>query len=60
MRWKAPGPVLGPVNTWFNDYGGSVAADDAEAVKDQPSLYKLADIDRDRNTILAVDLPLTG
>jgi hypothetical protein len=26
---------------------GTVAADDAEAVKDQPSLYELADIDRD-------------
>lgn len=51
------GPVLGPANTRFNDYVGTVAAVDAEAVKDQPSLYEIAGIDRDRYTILAVDLP---
>jgi hypothetical protein len=54
------GPVLGPANTRFNDYVGTVAADDAEAVKDQPSLYEIADIDRDRYTILAVDLRVDG
>ena len=54
------GPVLGPVNTRFNDYVGTVAADDAEAVKDQPSLYEIAGIDRDRYTILAVDLRVDG
>ena len=51
-----PGPVLGPANARFNDYVGTVAADDAEAVRDQPSLYEIAGIDRDRYTILAVDL----
>ena len=50
------GPVLGPAHTRFNDYIGTVAADDAEAVRDQPSLYEIAGIDRDRYTILAVDL----
>ncbi|HEY6812694.1 MAG TPA: hypothetical protein VI074_08385 [Propionibacteriaceae bacterium] len=54
------GPVLGPVNTRFNDYVGTVAADDVEAVKDQPSLYEIADIDRDRYTVLAVDLRVDG
>jgi hypothetical protein len=54
------GPVLGPANTRFNDYVGTVAADDAEAVKDQPSLYEIAGIDRDRYTILAVDLRVDG
>ncbi len=54
------GPLLGPAYTRFNDYVGTVAADDAEAVKDQPSLYELADIDRDRYTILAVDLRIDG
>ena len=39
---------------------GTVAADEAEVVKDQPSLYELADIDRDRYTILAVDLSIDG
>ena len=54
------GLVLGPARTRFNDYVGTVAADDAEVVKDQPSLYELADIDRDRYTILAVDLSIDG
>ena len=57
---ELPGQVLGPAETRFNDYVGTVAADDAEAVKDQPSLYELADIDRDRYTILAVDLRIDG
>ena len=54
------GPVLGSAHTRFNDYIGTVAADDAEAVKDQPSLYEIAGIDRDRYTILAVDLRVDG
>ena len=54
------GRVLGPASTNFNDYVGTVAADDAEAVKDQPSLYEIADIDRDRYTILALDLRVDG
>ena len=54
------GRVLGPAHTRFNYYLGTVAADDAEVVKDQPSLYELADIDRDRYTILAVDLSIDG
>jgi hypothetical protein len=57
---ELPGQVLGPAMTRFNDYVGTVAADDAEAVKDQPSLYELAHIDRDRYTILAVDLRIDG
>jgi hypothetical protein len=54
------GQVLGPARTPFNDYVGTVAADDAEAVKGQPSLYELADVDRERYTILAVDLSIGG
>ena len=54
------GQVLGPAHTRFNDYMGTVAADDAEAVMGQPSLYELADVDRDRYTILAVDLSVGG
>jgi hypothetical protein len=57
---EAMGQVLGPASTSFNDYLGTVAADDAAAVIDQPSLYELADIDRDRYTILAVDLRVAG
>ena len=54
------GRVLGPASTNFNDYLGTVAADDAEAVLYEPSLYELADLDRDRYTILAVDLRVEG
>ena len=57
---EPPGWVLGPANTQFNDYVGTVAADDAAATQDQPSLYELAGIDRDRYTILAVDLRIDG
>jgi hypothetical protein len=36
------------------------AAVDADAVMDRPSLYELAHIDRDRYTIVAVDLTVDG
>jgi hypothetical protein len=52
--------VLGPATTRFNDYVGTVAADDAEAVMDRPSLYELAQIDRDRYTILGIELNVDG
>jgi hypothetical protein len=57
---ESRGRVLGPASTNFNDYVGTVAADDAEAVLDLPSLYELAQIDRDRYTILAIDLKVDG
>jgi hypothetical protein len=52
--------ALGPARTNFNDYVGTVAADDAEAVLDRPSLYELAKIDRDRYTVLRIDLRVDG
>jgi hypothetical protein len=54
------GRVLGPATTNSNDYLGTVAADDAEAVMYEPSLYELGDLDRDRYTVLAVDLKVEG
>ena len=57
---ETTGRVLGPASTNFNDYLGTVAADDAEAVMHEPSLYELADLDRDRYTVLAVDLRVEG
>ena len=54
------GRVLGPATTNFNDYVGTVAADDAEAVMDRPSLYELAQIDRDRYTIVGIELNVDG
>jgi hypothetical protein len=38
----------------------TVAADDAEAVLDRPSLYELATIDRDRYTIVGIDMRVDG
>ena len=54
------GRVLGPASTNFNDYLGTVAADDAAALMDEPSLYELAEVDRDRYSILAFDLTVNG
>ena len=54
------GRALGPATTRFGDYVGTVAADDAEAVMDRPSLYELAQIDRDRYTIVGIELNVDG
>jgi hypothetical protein len=54
------GRALGPATTRFTDYEGTVAADDAEAVMDRPSLYELAQIDRDRYTIVGIELNVDG
>ena len=57
---ESRGQVLGPASTRFNDYIGTVAADDAEAIMDQPSMYELAQIDRDHYTIVGIDLNVDG
>jgi hypothetical protein len=57
---ESTGRVHGPASTNFNDYLRTVAADDAEAVLNEPSLYELADLDRDRYTVLGVDLRVEG
>jgi hypothetical protein len=38
---EVDGRALGPARTNFNDYVGTVAADDAEAVLDRPSFMSL-------------------
>jgi hypothetical protein len=48
--------ALGPATSHWNDYVGTAAADDAAVTLNTPSLYELAGIDRDRWTILGVDL----
>ena len=48
--------MLGPAAVRWNDYVGTAAADDADAVLDRPSLYELAGVDRGRYTIVGVDL----
>ena len=44
----------------WSDYVGTAAADDAAAVTSTPSLYELAEVDRTRWTILAIDLEFHG
>ena len=57
---ESRGQVLGPASTRFNDYIGTVAADDAEAIMDRPSMYELAQIDRNHYTIVGIDLNVDG
>jgi hypothetical protein len=40
--------------------GREIGPDDAEAALDRPSLYELANIDRDRYTIVGVDVGVDG
>lgn len=47
---------LDAATTTWNDYVGTAAADDADAVPGSRSVYDLAGLDRDRWTIVAVDL----
>ena len=54
------GRVLGPASARWNDYVGTVAADSLEALRDRPSLYELAQVDRDRYTIVGVELKVDG
>lgn len=57
-RRSAPTRVLGPASVRWNDYVGTAAADDADALLDRPSLYELAGVDRGRFTILGIDLTI--
>jgi len=49
---------LGAASVRWNDYVGTAAADDADALLDRPSLYEVAGIDRGRYTIVGVDLTI--
>lgn len=48
--------VLGPASAGWSDYVGTAAAEDAPATLGSPSLYELAGVDRERWTILGVDI----
>ena len=50
---ELPQQTLGPVSAQWNDYVGTAAADEALAVHNKPSLYQLANLDRDRWAIVA-------
>ena len=49
---------LGSAQVRWNDYVGTAAADDADALINTPSLYELASIDREQWTIAAIDLSM--
>ncbi|HEY5820727.1 MAG TPA: hypothetical protein VIT20_02040 [Propionibacteriaceae bacterium] len=49
---------LGSAQVRFNDYVGTAAADDADAVLATRSLYEIAGLNRDRWTIVGLDLAL--
>ena len=51
--------AAGFVSTHWNDYVGTVAADDAPALPGVPSLYELSDLDRSRWTIVGVDFSVS-
>lgn len=48
--------ALGSASAYWNDYVGTAAADDAAAVLSAPSLYQMAGLDRDRWTIVSIDI----
>ncbi len=48
--------VLGPASAGWSDYVGTAAAEDAPATLGSPSLYELAGVDRERWTILGIDI----
>lgn len=49
---------LGPAQVRWNDYVGTAAADDADAVLNTRGLYEIAGIDRDRWRIVGIDFLL--
>jgi hypothetical protein len=51
--------TLGSATVKFNDYVGTAAADDADAILNARSLYQIAGLDRERWTILSIDLEQT-
>jgi hypothetical protein len=49
---------LGSAQARWNDYVGTAAADDADAILDTRSLYEIVGLDRDRWAIVGVDFSL--
>lgn len=48
--------ALGSASAHWNDYVGTAAADDADALLNARSLYQLAGMDRERWTIVGIDI----
>lgn len=51
---------LGPIHTQWDDYTGTAAADDADALAGTRSLYAIAGLDRERWTIASIDFSRWG
>lgn len=51
---------LGAAQVRWNDYIGTAAADDADAILDTRSLYEIVGLDRDRWTIVGLDFLLAS
>ena len=49
---------LGSAQARWNDYVGTAAAEDADAVLNSRSLYEIAELDRNRWTIIGMDLSI--
>ena len=49
-----------PAATRWNDYVGTVAADDPAAIVGSKSMYELTDLDRDRWIIVGLDITVTA
>ena len=49
---------LGSAQAKWNDYIGTAAADDADAILDTRSLHEIVGLDRDRWTIVGIDFSL--
>ena len=47
---------LGAVSVQYDDYVGSAAADDADALAQTPSLYQIVGLDREQWMILSVEM----
>jgi hypothetical protein len=50
---------LGTAQARWNDYVGTAAADDADAILDTRSLYEIVGLDRERWAIVGIDFSLT-
>lgn len=51
---------LGSAQAKWNDYIGTAAADDADAILDTRSLYEIVGLDRDRWMIVGIDFSLAN
>ena len=54
------GDSLGAAEARWNDYAGTAAADEADPVLNSRSIYQIAGLDRDRWSVVGIDLIFGG